>query len=140
MKNKVSLAAVLLLVVGIVFLSKNDAVSSKSNSTAQSLVQDTISVKTFKMWTNAWQNQGQQYCQNNKMQYFTSPRTNFSQILATNAVSVRSYMGLDTTVIPAIAHLIFVGVDAAGQDMVDYSNGLYYYNFSDLCPDNCPQK
>lgn len=73
-------------------------------------------------------------------EYFTMPKNNFVQILATNPASIRGHMGLDTTTNPYTVHLIVVGVDANGQDMVDYDNGLYYYDFSDGCPIDCPQR
>lgn len=118
---------------------KSGITSDKNTEEEQKTVTDTISIATFKKWTNNWQRYGRNFTQISLTEYFTMPKNNFIQILATNPASIRGHMGLDTTTNPYTAHLIVVGVDTNGQDMVDYSNGLYYYNFGQPCPNDCPQ-
>lgn len=140
MKNRISLAVLLCTSLFLILYTFSQANSQNGQTPPQRTVRDTISIQKFNQWVGAWERQGSQYTQNVNMRYFTIPLSNFTQMAPTNPSAVRSYLGLDTTVVPAVAHLIFVGVDAAGQDMVDYQNGQYYYNFSDLCPNNCPQQ
>lgn len=120
--------------------SSNNTKTDNFDLEEQTTVTDTISINTFRQWTHNWKLYGKNYTQILLTEYFTMPKNNFVQILATNPASIRGHMGLDTTTNPYTAHLIVVGVDANGQDMVDYNNGLYYYDFSDACPINCPQR
>lgn len=49
-------------------------------------------------------------------------------------VDIRTYLGLDEHMEP---HLMIVGVDVEGNDLIDYQNGLYIYNFTKPCPSYC---
>ncbi|MBC9812997.1 hypothetical protein H9Y05_11010 [Crocinitomicaceae bacterium CZZ-1] len=51
-------------------------------------------------------------------------------------VDIRTYLGLDEQMNP---HMMIVGVDADGNDLIDYQNGLYIYNFTRPCPTYCPK-
>lgn len=51
-------------------------------------------------------------------------------------IDIRTYLGLDNDMNP---HMMIVGVDADGDDLIDYTAGLYIYNFAKPCPSNCPK-
>jgi hypothetical protein len=55
----------------------------------------------------------------------------------TGTVSARTYFGVDEN---NIIHLLFVGVDANGNDMTDESKGQYIYDFTQPCPATCSEK
>ena len=54
----------------------------------------------------------------------------------TGAVSARTYFGIDEN---DLIHLLFVGVDANGNDMTDESEGQYIYDFTQPCPATCSE-
>ena len=48
--------------------------------------------------------------------------------------SIRAYLGVDAK---GVAHLMLVGVDANGKDMIDATKGWYIYDFTKPCPNTC---
>jgi Tfp pilus assembly protein PilX len=100
-------------------------------------VTDTISLATFNTWTNAWVQYGQAYTATTLIRYYTMPIVDLTEVLGEEPSASRFYQGLDTSSTPYTAHLLLVGVDANGNDMLDYSQGQYVYDVSHPCPPKC---
>jgi hypothetical protein len=66
---------------------------------------------------------------------FLIPMTDFTNILAEGAVSVRAYLGNNEET--GEKKLLLVGVDADGNDMIDYDAGKYVFDFTTPCPAMC---
>jgi len=65
---------------------------------------------------------------------FTIPMDDFTQILAEGAVEIRAYIGNSPN---NDKKLLFVGVDENGEDMIDYANNQFVYDFTTPCPPTC---
>lgn len=72
---------------------------------------------------------------NDVVNAFTVPMENFEQILNSGAVSIRAYLG--NVAATGEKTLLLVGVDANGDDMLDYNAGQYVYNQTSPCPPSC---
>jgi Tfp pilus assembly protein PilX len=113
-----------------------EAVSEVKADTTNS-AQDTISLAKFNKWTNAWVQGGQAYTATTLTRYYTMPVIDLAEVLGETPAAARFYQGLDTSVTPNVPHLLLVGVDANGNDMLDYSAGQYVYDVSHPCPPKC---
>jgi len=98
---------------------------------------NTVSVEKFREWTQSWERYGKVYEQENLILYYNMPIVDLEQVIAEGAVSSRFYMGLDTTKTPYRAHLLLVGVDVLGKDMLDETKKQYVYDLSTPCPPAC---
>ena len=66
---------------------------------------------------------------------FLIPGQDLTEVMAeTGAVDARSYIGLDPE---GQFHLLIVGVDVDGDDMVNEDEGQYVYDFTKPCPPMC---
>ena len=65
---------------------------------------------------------------------FTIPKVDFSQIIAKGAVSIRAYLGMSAS---GEKKLLLVGVNDKGEDMIDYKDGQFVYDFTTPCPPMC---
>ncbi|MDI1255668.1 MAG: hypothetical protein PSV16_06170 [Flavobacterium sp.] len=66
---------------------------------------------------------------------FLIPEADTTQLYAETGVeNIRAYMGVDDR---GKAHLMLVGVDANGKDMIDSTKGWYIYDFTVPCPTMC---
>ncbi len=65
---------------------------------------------------------------------FNIPLVDLTQILAEGATSVRAYLAASED---GEKKLLLVGVDAQGNDMIDYENGQYVFDFTTPCPPTC---
>ncbi len=113
-----------------------EAVSEVKADTTNS-AQDTISLAKFNTWTNAWVQGGQAYTATTLTRYYTMPVIDLAEVLGETPAAARFYQGLDTSVTPNVPHLLLVGVDASGNDMLDYSAGQYVYDVTHPCPPKC---
>ncbi len=113
-----------------------EAVAEVKADTTNS-TQDTISLAKFNTWTNAWVQGGQAYTATTLTRYYTMPVIDLSEVLGETPAAARFYQGLDVSVTPNVPHLLLVGVDANGNDMLDYSAGQYVYDVSRPCPPKC---
>ena len=93
--------------------------------------QNTIPVATAAIWTARWRASNRELPVNG----FLIPGADLTEVLAERGVvNVRTYMGIDDE---GQYHLLIVGVDAAGNDMVDEDLGQYVYDFTSPCPPMC---
>jgi len=101
--------------------------------------EDTISLNKFYTWTNNWKNDGKAFINSQPkfLKYFTMPLVDLQQVLGESPDSARFHLGLRMDTIPNIPHLIVVGVDENGNDMLNYSKGQYAYDVSLPCPPAC---
>lgn len=101
--------------------------------------QDTISLNKFNTWTTNWKDHGKDFIANEKdiLKYFTMPLIDVSQMLGETPDSARYYLGLRTDTVPNVPHLLLVGVDSNGVNLLDYSKGQYAYDVTKPCPPAC---
>ncbi len=67
---------------------------------------------------------------------FLIPLADISQILSKGCANIRVYIGNDAE---NGKHLLIVGVDEDGKDLIDYNNGYYVYDFTSVCPHICDE-
>jgi hypothetical protein len=100
-------------------------------------LKDTISNAQFAAWTTTWHNNQKQWMAqvNHSIDYFGMPLVDLTEVLNQKGiVSSRFYLGIK----PADSlHLLVVGVDAQGNNMLDNSKGQYAYDVSVPCPSAC---
>ena len=121
----------------ILFSCKNEMKTDPDAIPDSLTVQDTISLYKFNKWVNAWISDGASFTNTSLTKSFRMPNMDLTETLAENPDSVRFHLGLDKSVSPYVPHLIIVGVDARGNDMLDYSQGQYAYDVSVVCPTDC---
>lgn len=96
---------------------------------------NTISLTDAQDWADRWNTNKVSYLQSNDLKAFKILGSVIKDVIdPTNVVDVRTYFGLDKNNNP---HLIIVGVDGNGDDIIDEPNGYYIYNFAGPCPNNC---
>lgn len=110
---------------------------SKQESVAVTSTTDTISLATFESWRGAWESNGQAFTETTLIKYFTMPLVDLTEVIGEAPSESRFYLGLDTTKTPNEPHLLLVGVDANGNDMLDYAAGQYVYDVTAPCPPKC---
>ncbi len=103
--------------------------------------QDTIPLAQAQEWGKRWKAGGAKFLVNNVLKAFLIPGIDLTEVLAEEGVQdIRTYFGVDHTGQP---HLMVVGVDADGNDMihqdqlVNEKNGWHIYDFSLPCPTTC---
>ncbi|MDA9773786.1 hypothetical protein N9B82_02420 [Saprospiraceae bacterium] len=100
--------------------------------------QDTISKQKFVTWVNNWKADGVQFSTNTLPEFFTMPKVDLTEVLSDPKVKkTRFYLGLDTSHAVDSLHLVVVGVDKYGNDLLNYSQGQYAYDVTKLCPILC---
>lgn len=99
---------------------------------------DTISEDKFNKWKNAWDRNQRAWMDTSKITYFNLPIVDLSEVVDENATGSRFYLGLEGNKGKGFgAKLMLVGTRQNGEDMIDYDNGLYVYDFSTVCPPFC---
>lgn len=138
------LALTLFVIASLTFsCNQSNIKNSKNLNSEMSKVQntpnysDTIPLDTFYRWVNTWDNQGQLFTQNTLIKYFTLDKDDLVNVLSENIDSARFYLGLDSLTASPTPHLMVVGVNKKGKDMLDYSAGEYVYDVSRPCPPMC---
>jgi hypothetical protein len=106
--------------------------------------QNTISIAEAQEWGQRWNDGGAKFFVNNLLKAFLIPGIDLTQVLAEEGVQdIRTYFGVDGSGQP---HLMVVGVDANGNDMIDQDqlvnqkNDWHIYDFSLPCPSTCDVK
>ena len=100
--------------------------------------QDTISKQKFVTWVNNWKADGLQFSTTTLPEFFTMPKVDLTEVLSEPGVKqTRFYLGLDKSHPVDSLHLVVVGVDKYGNDMLDYNAGEYAYDVTRLCPILC---
>jgi hypothetical protein len=93
--------------------------------------QNTIPVATAAIWTSRWRASNREL----QLNGFLIPGVDLTEVLAERGVvNVRTYLGIDDS---EAYHLLIVGVDVNGNDMVDEDLGQYVYDFTSPCPPMC---
>lgn len=96
---------------------------------------NTITLSEAQEWASDWNTKKIQYLKDNDLKAFRIPRQVLADVTAPQEVhDIRTYFGLDGDLNP---HLIIVGVDSQGNDLIDPANGLHIYNFATPCPTTC---
>ncbi len=102
------------------------------------MAKDTITLQTAQEWAARWKKEGANYLAENQLKAFLIPGDDVTQVMdEKGVVNVRSYLGIDENNEP---HLMIVGVDEDGNDMIDDSKQWFIYDFSEPCPNTCNQK
>lgn len=96
---------------------------------------DTISVATFNLWKDNWKKSVGKNQATKTIQYFTMPVVDFSEVVGEKPAKVRLYLGLDESVDPNVPHLMAVGVDSSGNNMI--SGDDHVYDITQPCPPGC---
>lgn len=121
--------------------------STSTSTTEESLTEitpkapntkDTISYGKFMKWKNAWEKDQWDWMSNDTIYSFSLPVVDLAEVLAEDAAGTRFYLGLEKQANgkPEIK-LMLVGTKKNGDDLVDYDNGMYVYDFSTPCPPKC---
>ena len=96
---------------------------------------DTIPIATFNQWKAAWVEKS--HSLHDTLRYFDMNKIDLSELLGENPDHARFYLGLDTLVRPWFTHLMLIGVDAHGKEMLDPGKGDNVYDVTRPCPPNC---
>lgn len=96
---------------------------------------NTITLAQAQEWASNWNENKLTYLAENDLKAFAIPGQVIADVSAPeDVVDVRTYFGLDADNNP---HLMVVGVDDKGNDMIDEANGYFIYNFARPCPNWC---
>lgn len=100
------------------------------------LPENAIDIDTAVLWVDTWRAEDPRIL---PLKGFVIPKVDLTEVLAEGAISVRSYMAIDPTNEDNEAkyHILIVGVDSEGNDMLDPALGQYVYDFSHPCPPTC---
>ncbi|AWI25777.1 hypothetical protein [Flavobacterium pallidum] len=92
--------------------------------------ENVIPLETAQEWAQAWVSSGI-----SPVKAYLIPEADITQLMAEPEVQdVRAYMGIDGN---GVSKMMLVGVDKSGNDLIDYNNGLYVYDFTMPCPTTC---
>ncbi len=100
-------------------------------------ITNTIDVTTATKWIDNWRNSDHSLNlpDNLFIKGFLIPGADLTEVMAeTGATDARTYLAIDED---SNFHLLVVGVDANGDDMVDEDRGWYVYDFTRPCPPTC---
>ena len=101
-------------------------------------VGDTISEATFNTWVADWASNGVGYIDTAGLDYFTMPLvdiTEFENNKNSDVKAARFVLGLDMTKMEP--HIMLVGVDDEGKNILDPTRGQYIYDVTKPCPRLC---
>ncbi|WP_130736565.1 hypothetical protein [Flavobacterium sp. J27] len=109
---------------------------------ANDLPKDVIPLETAQDWANRWNKEGANYLSKNALKAFLIPAADVEGIIKDDKTyHIRGYLGLEKLNDGSLEpHMMVVGVDNNKNDMIDYENGYYIYDFSEPCPNTCNQK
>lgn len=97
------------------------------------LPQNAITLVQAKEWISNWKNKGS--ITTTDIIAHLIPAINIENIKIQNGwQDYRAYNAINDT---GEFKLLLVGVDANNNDLVDYDNGLYVYDFTSPCPSLC---
>ncbi len=96
---------------------------------------NTITLSEAQNWAQRWNTEKISFFEEKELKAFKILGSVIKDVTyPTKVVDIRTYFGLDENLKP---HLIIVGVDENGDDLIDENNGYYIYNFAGSCPINC---
>jgi len=92
---------------------------------------NTIDPTTAKKWVDRWRESSE----NLDLKGFWIPGSDLRDVMdERGVVDARTYMAIDDN---SNFHLLIVGVDSNGNDMIDEDKGWYIYDFTQPCPATC---
>ena len=95
----------------------------------------TISLQEAQTWASTWNTEKLNFFQRKDLKAFAIDQQILNDVLAPEGVvGIRTYLGLDANMDP---HLMIVGIDANGNDLINPQSGYHIYNFSIACPSAC---
>lgn len=100
-------------------------------------ITNTIPVATATKWIDNWRNSNHSLSLSNDLfvKGFLIPGDDLTEVMnETGATDARTYLAIDDD---GAFHLLVVGVDADGNDMVDEDQGWNVYDFTRPCPPTC---
>lgn len=90
-----------------------------------------IPLSTASDWTKAWRNRTTLQDING----FWIPMIDVNEArLELGVENMRGYLGIDGN---GVQHLLLVGVNAKGNDMIDELKGEFVYDYTKPCPQQC---
>lgn len=96
---------------------------------------NTITLEQAQEWARNWNENKLAFLERVDLKAFAIPGQVIADVTAHSAVvDVRTYFGLDDQFNP---HLMVVGVDKDGNDLINEDEELYIYNFAKPCPNWC---
>jgi len=101
---------------------------------------DTISQQKFNTWRQNWTMYGKSYTNGTLTRYFTMPLidiTEFDDNKSVAVVASRFHMGMEISGTDSIPHLMLVGVNSNGDDVIDFANDQFIYDVTAPCPSSC---
>ena len=101
---------------------------------------DTISVQKFNTWRQNWQTYGKSYISDTLTRYFTMPLidiTEFEDNKSVDVVASRFHLGMELIGTDKVPHLMLVGVNSSGADVIDFANDQFIYDVTKPCPSSC---
>ena len=94
---------------------------------------NTVDQVTAQRWVEKWRGSDEKL----DLKGFWVPGDDLREVMNEGgAQDARVYMAIDDD---GNYHLLIVGVDADGNDMIDPDNGQYIYDFTQPCPATCSQ-
>jgi len=97
-----------------------------------------ISLALAQDYAKNWNQMKETFISNYDFKAASIPNDILEDIAATGAHGIRIYMGLNEA--GTAAKIMVVGVDELDDDMIDYDNNQYIYNFINPCPPFCGTK
>lgn len=87
-------------------------------------------------YAESWRSLGEEKLGSDFFKGFLIPIADITQIITKGCANIRVYIGNDAE---NGKHLLIVGVDESGKDLIDYENGYYVYDFTTVCPEVCDE-
>lgn len=97
------------------------------------MAENTITLTQAQQWAARWRENP-----NNTVKAFLIPNMDIKQLLKEEGVQdVRAYVGIDEN---NEQKLMLVGVDAAGNDLINDEKSQFIFDFTQPCPTKCDTK
>ena len=101
-------------------------------SNATNVLQKSVAIA----YAESWRTVGAEKLGTDFFKGFLIPLVDLTQIMDKGCANIRVYIGNDAE---NEKHLLIVGVDESGKDLIDYDNGYYVYDFTEVCPSLCDE-
>lgn len=106
---------------------------SEENTLNKGIDENVISLETAQDWAERWREQPG--FNDTTVKAHLIPRVDINELLAEKyVVDIRAYIGIDDK---GVNKLMLVGVDAAGNDLINAVMDQFIYDFTQPCPNTC---
>lgn len=96
------------------------------------MAQNTITLQEAQAWAQNWNDKKLDFFSRDDLKAFSIDQQIIMDALApVGVVGIRTYLGLDDNLTP---HLMIVGIDVNGNDVINEQSGYHIYNYSAPCP------